>query len=226
MAICDQERGSRRTTKWCSISSVPWDDLLQITSPNCPFGNCRPFVRPNFSSTVLELLHLRQCTPPRGRRKRCCRCAAAASPVRPSAQGSEPVLSPALTAHPDWVPREAICGVGPITAARFLGEAGDPRRFRFAAAFAMACGAAPIPASSGKTQRVRLNRRGNRQLNRALFIVAFTQLHGHEPACAYVERKRAGGKSWKEAMRCLKRHLANVVYRAMLEDRSAGLLTT
>jgi transposase len=120
----------------------------------------------------------------------------------------------------------AICGVGPITAARFLGEVGDPRRFRSAAAFAMACGAAPIPASSGKTQRVRLNRRGNRQLNRALFIVAFTQLHGHEPACAYVERKRAEGKSWKEAMRCLKRHLANVVYRAMLEDRRELLLTT
>jgi len=120
----------------------------------------------------------------------------------------------------------SICGVGALTAARLLGETGDPRRFRSAAAFAMACGAAPIPASSGKTQRVRLNRRGNRQLNRALFTIAFTQVRGHEPARAYVEHKRAEGKSWKEAMRCLKRHLANVVYRAMLEDRRAQALTT
>jgi hypothetical protein len=73
---------------------------------------------------------------------------------------------------------------------------------------------------------VRLNRRGNRQLNRALFIVAFTQLREHEPARVYVERKRAEGKTWKEAMRCLKRHLANVVYRAMLEDRQVQALTT
>ncbi|HTX70792.1 MAG TPA: IS110 family transposase [Thermoleophilia bacterium] len=73
----------------------------------------------------------------------------------------------------------SICGVGALTAARLLGETGDPGRFRSAAAFAMACGAAPIPASSGKTQRVRLNRRGNRQLNRALFTIA---LHAAAPA--------------------------------------------
>lgn len=120
----------------------------------------------------------------------------------------------------------SICGVGPVTAARLLGETGDARRFRSAAAFAMACGVAPIPASSGKTQRVRLNRRGNRQLNRALFIVAFTQVREHAPAREYMERKRAEGKTWKEAMRCLKRHLADVVYRAMLEDYRSGALTT
>lgn len=120
----------------------------------------------------------------------------------------------------------SICGVGAVTAARLLGETGDPRRFRSAAAFAMACGVAPIPASSGKTQRVRLNRRGNRQLNRALFIVALTQAREHAPAREYMERKRAEGKTWNEAMRCLKRHLADVVYRAMLKDRREELLTT
>ena len=120
----------------------------------------------------------------------------------------------------------AICGVGPLTAARLLGETGDARRFRSAAAFAMACGVAPIPASSGKTQRVRLNRRGNRQLKRALFIVAFTQMREHAPARAYMERKRLEGKTWKEAMRCLKRQLADVVYRAMLEDSRSEALTT
>jgi transposase len=91
----------------------------------------------------------------------------------------------------------AICAVGPLTAARLLGETGDARRFRSAAAFAMACGVAPIPASSGKTQRMRFNLRGNRQLNRALFIVAFTQVREHAPARACMERKRAEGKTWK-----------------------------
>ncbi len=120
----------------------------------------------------------------------------------------------------------SICGVGVVTAARLLGETGDPRRFRSAAAFAMACGVAPIPASSGRTQRVRLNRRGNRQLNRALFIVALTQAREHAPARKYMQRKRAEGKTWNEAMRCLKRHLADVVYRAMLKDRCEATLTT
>jgi transposase len=83
-----------------------------------------------------------------------------------------------------------------------------------------------MPFHRARHERVRLNRRGNRQLNRALFTIAFTQMHRHEPARAYVERKRAEGKSWKEAMRCLKRHLANVVYLAMLEDRRVLLLTT
>ena len=121
----------------------------------------------------------------------------------------------------------AISGVGSLTAARLLGETGDVRRFHSSAAFAMACGVAPIPASSGSTQRVRLSRRGNRQLNRALFRVAFTQARCYAPAHAYMERKRSEGKSWNEALRCLKRHLADVVYRAMLEDRrSEEALTT
>jgi len=113
----------------------------------------------------------------------------------------------------------AISGVGPLTAARLLGETVMYAAFHSAAAFAMASGVAPIPASSGNTQRVRLSCRGNRQLNRALFTVAFTQARCSAPARTYMERKRAEGKSWNEAMRCLKRHLADVVYRAMLEDR-------
>jgi len=106
------------------------------------------------------------------------------------------------------------------------GEARQLELDETAAAFAMACGVAPIPASSGKTQRVRLNRRGNRQLNRALFIVALTQGREYAPAREYMERKRAEGKTWNEAMRCLKRQLADVVFRAMLKDRSEELLTT
>lgn len=119
-----------------------------------------------------------------------------------------------------------IDGVGALTAARLLGETGDPRRFRSAAAFAMACGVAPIPASSGETRRYRLNRGGNRRLNRSLHIVALTQVRCHPSARAFVERKRAEGKSWWEAMRCLKRHLADVVFRAMLRDEARDCLTT
>jgi transposase len=120
----------------------------------------------------------------------------------------------------------SIAGVGPLIAARLLGETGDPRRFRSAPAFAMACGVAPIPASSGETRRYRLNRGGNRRLNRALHIVALTQVRCHPPARAFIERKRQEGKSWWEAMRCLKRHLADAVYRAMLRDHATSGLTT
>ena len=116
----------------------------------------------------------------------------------------------------------AVPGVGPIIAARLLGETADAARFRSAAAFAMACGAAPIPASSGNTAHYRLNRGGNRKLNRALHIIALTQTRDHSPARAYIERKRAEGRSWKDANRSLKRHLANVVYRAMIADQRHG----
>lgn len=119
-----------------------------------------------------------------------------------------------------------IPGVGPITAARLLGETGDPARFRSSAAFAMACGVAPIPASSGNTRRYRLNRGGNRKLNHALHIVALTQTRDHAPARAFLERKRAEGRTWKEGTLSLKRHLANVVYRAMLADHSEEVVAT
>ena len=83
-------------------------------------------------------------------------------------------------------------------------------------------GTAPIPASSGQTSRHRLNRGGNRQLNRALHTIALTQSRTDPRAKAYMEKRRAEGKSWLEALRCLKRHLADVVLRTMLADANAG----
>jgi transposase len=112
----------------------------------------------------------------------------------------------------------AIPGVGLLTAAKILGETHDPRHFRTAAAFAAHAGTAPIPASSGNTTRHRLARGGNRQLNRALWTIARSQARWHPEARAYLARKRAEGKSAAEARRCLKRHLAAVVYRAMIRD--------
>ncbi len=115
-----------------------------------------------------------------------------------------------------------IPGVGSLTAAKFIAEVGNVRRFSTKSAFAMACGTAPIPASSGNTVRHRLNRGGNRQLNRALHVVAFVQARSHPPAIAYLERKRSEGKSRMEALRCLKRHLANVVYVTMIAEQERG----
>ena len=107
----------------------------------------------------------------------------------------------------------ALYGVGPHTAAMLLIAAGDhPGRLRSEAAWAHLCGAAPIPASSGKTVRRRLNPGGDRQANHALWRIVFTRL-GSDPATrAYVERRTAEGKSKKEIIRCLKRYVARQVY--------------
>lgn len=112
-------------------------------------------------------------------------------------------------------PLRTLPGAGPLVAAKLIGEVGDISRFRSADAFAMLAGVAPIPASSGQVSRMRLNRGGNRQLNRALWCIAFAQAKNHEPAKAFIARKRAEGKSWREAMRALKRHLARVVFRLL-----------
>lgn len=112
-------------------------------------------------------------------------------------------------------PLRSLPGAGPLVTAKLIGEVGDVRRFRSADAFAMLAGVAPIPASSGQVSRMRLNRGGNRQLNRALWCIAFSQARTHEPARLYIARKRTEGKSWREAMRALKRHLARVVFRLL-----------
>ena len=112
-------------------------------------------------------------------------------------------------------PLLAIPGCGPLTAAKLIGEVGDVSRFASAAKLAMHAGVAPIPASSGARHRYRLNRHGNRQLNAALHRIAVTQGRWHPEARIYLARKQECGKSRREAVRALKRHLASVVYRAM-----------
>jgi transposase len=105
-----------------------------------------------------------------------------------------------------------------VIAARILGEVGDPRRIRSKAAFAQMAGTAPLPASSGATTRHRLNRGGNRRLNHALHYMALVRYRTDPETRSYVQRLRTEGKSFREAMRCLKRHLSNVVYRRMVAD--------
>lgn len=106
-------------------------------------------------------------------------------------------------------------GIGPIVAATILAAWSHPGRCRDDAAFAMLAGTAPIPASSGKTVRHRLNRSGDRQLNRALHTIALTRLR-HDPATrAYAERRRSEGKTDREIKRCLKRYIARQLYRQL-----------
>lgn len=94
--------------------------------------------------------------------------------------------------------------------------AGDnPQRLRSEAAFAALCGSNPIPASSGKTNRHRLNRGGDRQANATLHRVAVVRLRWHEPTQKYMARRLAEGKSKAEIMRCLKRYLAREIYQVL-----------
>jgi transposase len=106
-------------------------------------------------------------------------------------------------------------GVGPIVAATLLTAWSHPGRCRNDAAFAMLAGAAPIPASSGRTVRHRLNRSGDRQLNRALHTIALSRLRYDPTTRAYAERRRAQGKTDREIKRCLKRYIARQLYRQL-----------
>jgi transposase len=107
----------------------------------------------------------------------------------------------------------ALHGIGADTAARLLIAAGDhPGRLRSEAAWARLCGAAPIPASSGKVTRWRLNRGGDREASHALWRIVITRMGSHPATRAYVDRRAKEGLSKKEIIRCLKRYVAREVY--------------
>lgn len=117
----------------------------------------------------------------------------------------------------------AAKGIGTETAAVLLMAAGDnPERLRSEAAFAHLCGVAPIPASSGNTVRHRLNRRGNREANWALYIIVVGRLRTDERTRRYAARRTAEGKTKAEIIRCLKRYVAREVYRALLVASASG----
>ena len=109
-------------------------------------------------------------------------------------------------------------GIGPTGAARLLVEVGDITRFPNKAHFASWNGTAPIDASSGDQVRHRLSRKGNRQINRVLHIMARVQLRNPTEGRDYYDRKKADGKAPMEAMRCVKRRLSDIVFQTMLND--------
>jgi transposase len=106
-------------------------------------------------------------------------------------------------------------GVGPVVAAQVLVSFSHPGRVRSDAAFAALAGASPLEASSGQTVRHRLNRGGDRALNRALHTIALTRMASCPRTRAYVARRRAEGKTPREIRRCLKRYIARELYRAL-----------
>ena len=115
-------------------------------------------------------------------------------------------LAPQLLAQP---------GVGPLAAGQLLLSWSHRGRFPSEAAFARLAGCAPIPASSGQTVPYRLDRGGDRRLNRALHMILVTRRRAHPPTIAYIERRIQEGKSRREATRCLKRYLARNLYRLL-----------
>jgi transposase len=118
--------------------------------------------------------------------------------------------APALLAEP---------GCGPLTAAKLIAETAGAERFRTDAQFARICGVAPIPASSGRRDRYRLDRGGNRQLNLALHRMALNKARLDPATADYLARKQAEGKNRMAALRCLKRHLARRVWHLLLAPK-------
>jgi transposase len=108
-------------------------------------------------------------------------------------------------------------GVGPVCAAQLVVSSGDPRRMRSEPSFAAFAGTSPVDASSGRQQRHRLNRGGDRQLNRALHVIALNRVRYHEPTRRYYMRLLDSGKTTREARRCVKRALARHFYRRLCE---------
>ncbi len=106
-------------------------------------------------------------------------------------------------------------GFGPLTAAKLVGEIAGASRFATDAKLARAAGVAPLPVSSGNTNRHRLDRGGNRQINATLHRIAVTRLRCHPETQDYIARKRAEGKTNREAIRCLKRHLARRIWQLL-----------
>jgi transposase len=120
-------------------------------------------------------------------------------------------VAPQLLAEP---------GFGPLTAGKLIGEIAGAQRFSSDAKLARAGGIAPIPVSSGKTNRHRLDRGGNRQINTAIHRIAVTRARCHPETRDYIARKRAEGKTNRDAVRCLKRHLARRVWHLLQPSRT------
>jgi transposase len=106
-------------------------------------------------------------------------------------------------------------GFGPLTAAKLVGEIAGAARFASDAKLARAAGLAPIPVSSGKTNRHRLDRGGNRQINAAIHRIAVTRARCHSETRDYIARKLSEGKTHRDAIRCLKRHLARRIWHLL-----------
>jgi transposase len=119
----------------------------------------------------------------------------------------------------------SLPGCGPLTAAKLIAETAGVARFRSEACFAMHAGVAPVPVSSGRSDRHRLSRGGNRQLNAALHRIAITQLRLPGPGQTYYQRRRSQGDGTGEAVRALKHRIARAVYQHLKQAQQASVTT-
>ena len=117
----------------------------------------------------------------------------------------------------------AESGVGPVCAAQLVVSSGDPIRMRSEASFAALAGTSPVEASSGRLKRHRLNRGGDRQLNRALHVISLNRVRWHPETAAYHQKLLASGKTPREARRCVKRMLARYFHRRLQEMPALAL---
>ena len=138
----------------------------------------------------------------------------------------EPELGRLLSQHPSGPSLLAQPGVGPVVAAQLLLSWSHPGRLRSEAAFASLAGVAPLEIASGQRTRHRLNRGGDRALNRALHTVAITRLRSHPESRAYETARRAQGKTHRDVRRCLKRTIARQLYRVMESAARAAIEPT
>src|SRR5205809_3148313 len=188
-------------------------DLL-ITTPEPLRAELRPLTR----ARLLQRLAATRPEGPRGAElrgsllalrwiaRRVLQLTAEARELAPELETSKRRLVPQLLEQP---------GIGPHAAAQLVLSWSHPGRIVSEAAFARLAGTAPIPASSGQTVRYRLDRSGDRKLNRALHMILVTRKRLHPPTIAYIERRLQDGKTRREANRCLKRYLARSLYRLL-----------
>jgi transposase len=111
-------------------------------------------------------------------------------------------------------------GIGVLLAAKFIGEIAGIHRFQTDAQLARLAGCAPIPVSSGRSDRHRLDPGGNRQLNHAFHLLAFTKIRNDPRTAIYIAKQRANGKTSRDAIRCLKRHLVRRVFQLLRDPKS------
>ena len=182
------------------------------------------WLRPGYQHQLPHLTHTAHLHAAMGATKRRRQCPGRGD-SEPAGPNADPHRAARRVADPDrrsgqsqW--QHAARGLRdrPVVVATIIGHVSDVRRYPTRHHFATANGTAPIPASSGRTVRHRLNRGGNRQLNRALYTIAITQIRADTEGRAYYQRKRAEGKTSREALRCLKRRLSDLIYRTLRAD--------
>lgn len=189
---------------------------LVVTAPEPLRQRLRPLGKRGLVGACLRLRVDRRQSPERAATALALRsCAGRVAAASAEADELERELARLVASLAPWL--QELPGIGTISAAQLLVAWSHRGRLRSEAAFARLAGVAPVPASSGQVVRQRLDRGGDRRLNRALHTIVVARCKRHPPTIAYLERRRREGKSVREAIRCLKRYLARSLFRRLEE---------